>query len=138
AEVFLFVSGTLPVERRADRGDRVSLVGRLKREDLPASSRDVALPWTRYRMSVKSALEVRRTGRTALSLFSIPNLFFHRTLPASRSRGEWFDRNVRGPLAALLLGRTGARPRDGCPLPSGWALPSPGGLRPSRRAGCGT
>ncbi|PYQ34579.1 MAG: hypothetical protein DMF55_09115, partial [Acidobacteria bacterium] len=86
AEVFLFVSGTLPVERRADRGDRVSLVGRLKREDLPASSRDVALPWTRYRMSVKSAL--------------------HRTLPASRSRGEWFDRNVRGPLAALLLGRT--------------------------------
>ncbi|PYQ67069.1 MAG: DNA internalization-related competence protein ComEC/Rec2 [Acidobacteria bacterium] len=106
AEVFLFVSGTLPVERRADRGDRVSLVGRLKREDLPASSRDVALPWTRYRMSVKSALEVRRTGRTALSLFSIPNLFFHRTLPASRSRGEWFDRNVRGPLAALLLGRT--------------------------------
>ena len=83
AEVFLFVSGTLPVERRADRGDRVSLVGRLKREDLPASSRDVALPWTRYRMSVKSALEVRRTGRTALSLFSIPNLFFHRALDFS-------------------------------------------------------
>lgn len=106
AEVFLFVSGAMPVERAADRGDRVSLVGHLRREDLPASSRDLALPWTRYRLSVKSALQIRRTGRTALSALALPNLLFHRALPPSGSRGEAFDRNVRGPLAALLLGRT--------------------------------
>ena len=49
AEVFLFVSGSLPPERAADRGDRVRLVGHLRREDLPASTRDVELPFRRYR-----------------------------------------------------------------------------------------
>ena len=106
AEIFLFVSGASSVEQAADRGDRVSLVGHLRREDLPASSRDLALPWTRYRLSVKSALQIRRTSRTALSHLSLPNLLFHRALPPPGSRGESFDRNVRGPLAALLLGRT--------------------------------
>ena len=105
-EVFLFVSGSTPVERAADRGDRVSLVGHLRREDVSASSRDLALPWARYRLSVKSALEIRRTARTALSGLSLPNLVFYRALPPPGSRGESFDRNVRGPLAALLLGRT--------------------------------
>jgi len=106
AEIFLFVSGAMPVERKADRGDRVCLVGHLRREDVPASSRDLALPWTRYRLSVKSALQIQRTERTALSHLSLPNLLFHRALPPRGSRGEAFDRNVRGPLAALLLGRT--------------------------------
>jgi competence protein ComEC len=106
AEVFLFVSGAEPLFRAADRGDRVSIVGHLRREDIPASSRDIDLPWTRYRMSVKSALQVRYRGRTAVSYLSLPNRFLDGRLPAPGSRGEWFERNVRGPLAALLLGRT--------------------------------
>ncbi len=106
AEIFLFVSGAAAPERVAGRGDRVSLVGHLRREDLPASTRDVELPWTRYRLSVKSALQIRRTGKTALSWLSLPNRFLHARLPPGGSRGPAFDRNVRGPLAALLLGRT--------------------------------
>ncbi len=106
AEVFLFVSGSLPPERAADRGDRVRLVGHLRREDLPASTRDVELPFRRYRLSVKSALLIRRVGRTVSSGLSLPNRFLHGRLPPEGSRGEEFDRNVRGPLAALLLGRT--------------------------------
>jgi competence protein ComEC len=106
AEVFLFVSGSLPPERSADRGDRVRLVGHLRREDLPASTRDVELPFRRYRLSVKSALLIRRVGRTASSGLSFPNRLLHARLPTEGSRGEAFDRNVRGPLDALLLGRT--------------------------------
>ncbi len=106
AEVFLFVSGTADVERAADRGDRVSISGHLRREDLSASDRDVRLPWTRYRLSIKSAFQIRREGRTVLSLLSAPNRFLHGRIPDARSRGERFDRDVRGPLAALLLGRT--------------------------------
>jgi competence protein ComEC len=106
AEVFLFVSGAFSPERVADQGDRVRLVGHLRREDLPASSRDIALPFRRYRLSVKSALLIRRVGRTASSGLSFPNRFLHGRLPPPGSRGENFDRNVRGPLDALLLGRT--------------------------------
>ncbi len=106
AEVFLFVSGTADVLRVADRGDRVSIRGHLRREDLPASDRDVRLPWPRYRLSVKSALQVRREGRTLASFLSAPNRYLHGRLPNVGSRGERFDRDVRGPLAALILGRT--------------------------------
>jgi competence protein ComEC len=106
AEVFLFVSGAVPAEGAADQGDRVRLVGHLRREELSASTRDVALPWTRYRLSVKSALLIRRVGRTASSGLSFPNRFLHGRLPPPGSRGKSFDRDVRGPLAALLLGRT--------------------------------
>ena len=106
AEVFLFVSGAIPAERAADAGDRVRVVGHLRVEDLPASTRDVSLPYRRYRLSVKSALLVRRTGRTVRSGLSIPNRFLHGRLPAPGSRGPGFDRDVRGPLDALLLGRT--------------------------------
>ncbi len=106
AEVFLFVSGTASVEKTADRGDRVSITGHLRREDLPASERDIRLPWTRYRLSIKSAHQVRREGQTFLSLLSIPNRYLHGRLPDAGSRGKSFDRDVRGPLAALLLGRT--------------------------------
>lgn len=106
AEVFLFVSGAAAPERAAGRGDRVSIVGHLRREDVPASDRDVTLPWTRYRLSVKSALQIRREGATLLTLLSLPNRALDARLPPPGSRGAWFDRNVRGPLAALLLGRT--------------------------------
>ncbi|MEP6471441.1 MAG: ComEC/Rec2 family competence protein, partial [Acidobacteriota bacterium] len=40
------------------------------------------------------------------SALSFPNRFLHGRLPPEGSRGEAFDRNVRGPLDALLLGRT--------------------------------
>ena len=106
AEVFLFVSGAIPPERVADQGDRVRVVGHLRREDVPASTRDLALPFGRYRLSVKSALLIRRIGRTASSGLSFPNRFLHGRLPPPGSRGEAFDRDVRGPLDALLLGRT--------------------------------
>jgi competence protein ComEC len=105
AEVFLFVSGATAPERAADRGDRVEIAGHLRREDISASPRDVTLPWTRYRLSVKSSLQIRRLGPTALSDLSRPNRWLHDRLPAPGSRGGGFDRNVRGPLAALLLGR---------------------------------
>ncbi|HMA17304.1 MAG TPA: hypothetical protein VKS03_02605, partial [Thermoanaerobaculia bacterium] len=106
AEVFVFVSGTIPPESAADRGDRVSIGGHLRREEVPASERDVALPWTRYRISVKSTLQIRRESATVLSMLSFPNRVLSGRLPAVGSRGPWFERNVRGPLAALLLGRT--------------------------------
>lgn len=106
AEVFLFVSGGGAPQWVADRGDRVVIAGTLRREDLPASDRDVRLPWTRYRLSVKSAMQIERRGPTPLSALSWPNRFLAARLPPPGSRDEWFERNVSGPLAALLLGRT--------------------------------
>ena len=106
AEVFVFVSGEASIERAAGRGDRVSITGHLTEEDLPASDREIRLPWTRYRLSVKSALQVRRMEATMLTRLSAPNRFLHGRLPDGRSRDERFVRDVRGPLSALLLGRT--------------------------------
>ena len=103
AEVFLFVGGEKPVGAGSGRGDRVLLTGHLRPEDLPASERDIALPWTRYRLSVKSGLLVERRGGTPLSWLQAPN---RRLFDAMPSRGAAFERDVRGPLAALLLGRT--------------------------------
>jgi competence protein ComEC len=106
AEVFLFVSGGIAPETAADRGDRVEIAGHLRREEAPASERDVTLPWTRYRLSVKSSLQIRRLESTALSQLSSPNRWLDHRLPPPGARGDGFERNVRGPLAALLLGRT--------------------------------
>lgn len=104
AEVYVFVSGETPVESAGDRGDRVVLTGTLRSEDLPASERDIPLPWPAYRLSVKSALQVTERRATPLSVLDLPNRWFHARLPLA---GGPFDRNVRGPLSALLLGRTG-------------------------------
>ena len=106
AEVVVYLSGESPVLPVADRGDRVRLTGRLEPEDLPASDREILLPWPRYRISVKSARLIERTGRTVLSVLTSPNRFLFRALAEVRGGGEPFERNVRGPLAALLLGRT--------------------------------
>ncbi len=103
ADVFLFVSGETQVESVADRGDRVVLVGRLRAEDLPPSERDISLPWPTYRFSAKSALAIERRERTLLSILHLPNRWLHRSIPAGDAK---FDRDVRGPLSALLLGRT--------------------------------
>ncbi|MGH9367308.1 MAG: ComEC/Rec2 family competence protein [Thermoanaerobaculia bacterium] len=103
AEVFLLVGGETPVASLADRGDRVVLTGRLRPEDLPSSERDIRLPWTRYRLSVKSALLVEPRGKTLLSWLQGVNRALFDAMP---SRGAAFERDVRGPLAALLLGRT--------------------------------
>ncbi len=102
AEVALFVAGEAALGA-VDRGDRVLLTGRLSREDLPASERDIELPWTRYRLSVKSARLVEPRGRTLLSWLQMPNRLLFGAMPV---RDAPFERNVRGPLAALLLGRT--------------------------------
>ena len=62
----MFVSGEAAVAPIADRGDRVRLTGHLEPEDLPASERDLPLPWPRYRVSVKSArMLVERRGADA-------------------------------------------------------------------------
>lgn len=106
AEVFLFVSGEQAPERLADRGDRVLAVGHLQPEGLPASDRDLALPWPSYRFSVKSTLRLEPRGRTTLSLLTLPNRWLAASFPPRGSRGAEFDRDVRGPLSALLLGRT--------------------------------
>lgn len=102
-EVYVFVGGDTPVEGTADRGDRVVLSGSLRPDDLPASTRDVALPWPAYRLSVKSALQITERRATPLSVMNEPNRRLHARLPPAG--GPW-DRDVRGPLSALLLGRT--------------------------------
>ncbi|HWZ86843.1 MAG TPA: ComEC/Rec2 family competence protein, partial [Thermoanaerobaculia bacterium] len=104
AEVVVYVSGGGSVLAAADRGDRVRLTGHLEAEDIPASRREIPLPWPRYRVSVKSAQLVEREGPTLLSVLTAPNRFLFAALP--RGTGSAFDRDVRGPLAALLLGRT--------------------------------
>lgn len=104
AEVVVFVSGEGAVLGAADRGDRVRVTGHLEAEDLPASEREVPLPWPRYRLSVKSAQLVESEGPTLISLLTAPNRFLFAKLPSGG--GAAFDRDVRGPLAALLLGRT--------------------------------
>ena len=106
AEVFLFVAGDLSPERVADRGDRVLTVGHLIPEDLPASERDVSMPWPQYRLSIKSTMLIDRSGWTLMSWLTLPNRWLYARLPAAGSLGKAFDRDVRGPLAALLLGRT--------------------------------
>ena len=105
AEVVVFVSGESPVLPVADRGDRVRLTGRLEPEDLPPSERDLPLPWPRYRLSVKSARLIQREGLTPVSALTLPNRFLFRAL--TRAHGAEAEASgVRGPLAALLLGRT--------------------------------
>ncbi|HEY4231780.1 MAG TPA: ComEC/Rec2 family competence protein [Thermoanaerobaculia bacterium] len=110
AEVVVYLSGQPPATDLPDRGDRVRLTGRLEREDLPASERELPLPWPRYRLSVKSARLVEREGATLLSALTLPNRFLFRA--ATRAHGSDSsdagrdEAGVRGPLAALLLGRT--------------------------------
>jgi len=104
AEAVVFVSGQTPALPGADRGDRVRVTGHLELEELPASVREVPLPWPRYRISVKSARMVEREGSTLLTWLTWPNRFLFSRLPAGQ--GPAFERDVRGPLAALLLGRT--------------------------------
>jgi competence protein ComEC len=107
AEVTVFVAGETPVAPIADRGDRVRLTGRLEEEDLPASERELSSPWRRYRISVKSARLLEPRGRTLVSALTWPNRALFGALPAPRpDERPGFERDVRGPLAALLLGRT--------------------------------
>jgi competence protein ComEC len=106
AEVVVFVSGLSPVAGAGDRGDRVRLTGRLEPEDLPVSDREIPLPWPRYRISVKSARLIERLGTTAISQLTLPNRWLFGALAPKAAVDPAFDRDVRGPLAALLLGRT--------------------------------
>lgn len=104
AEVAVFVSGEGSAVAAADRGDRVRLTGHLEEEELPASEREVPAPAPRYRLSVKSARLVEREGSTVATWFTWSNRRLFASIP--EGRGAAFDRDVRGPLAALLLGRT--------------------------------
>ena len=93
-------------EAKADRGDRVIAAGHLSPEDVPPSERDLSLPWPAYRLSIKSAALLERRGPTALSYLTLPNRWLHARLPRAGAADPAFDRDVRGPLSALLLGRT--------------------------------
>ena len=106
ADVFLFVSGEAPPENVAGRGDRVIAVGHLAAEGPSPSMRDLELPWPGYRLSIKSALRIESARPTPLSVLMLPNRWLSGRLPAPGTRGAGFDRDVRGPLVALLLGRT--------------------------------
>ncbi len=115
AEVTVFVSGETAVAPIADRGDRVRVTGRLEEEDLPASERELPRAWPRYRMSVKSARLLEKRGSTLVSALTWPNRALFASLPPVRADslppvrsddGAGYERDVRGPLAALLLGRT--------------------------------
>ena len=106
AEVTVFVAGETPIPGGADRGDRVRLTGRLDEEDVPASERELPPAWRRYRLSVKSARIIEPRGATVLSALTWPNRTFFAALPVPRQDDPAFERDVRGPLAALLLGRT--------------------------------
>ena len=106
AEVVVFVSGEAPAlvpggSRRSRARDRAPRAGGA----FPASDRDVPLPWPRYRISVKSARLVERRARYApLAPDVAQPLALRARCPPAGSPA--FDRDVRGPLAALLLGRT--------------------------------
>ena len=106
ADIFIFLSGETPAERTADRGDRVTAAGHLSPEGISASERDLSLPWPVYRLSIKSAALLTREGPTLSSLLALPNRWLHARLPRAGTAGPAFDRDVRGPLSALLLGRT--------------------------------
>jgi competence protein ComEC len=105
AEVSVFLSGETPAEATADRGDRVIAAGHLSPEDVPPSERDLSLPWPAYRLSIKSAALIECRRATALSLLTLPNRWLHSRLPRAGAADPAFDRDVRGPLSALLLGR---------------------------------
>jgi competence protein ComEC len=104
AEVEVFVAGQTAVAPVADRGDRVRVTGHLELEDLPASDREIRLPWPRYTLSVKSARMMERSGGSFRAVLAWPNRLLFSRLPADTH--PLFERDVRGPVAALLLGRT--------------------------------
>lgn len=106
AEVVVFCSGQSAVAEVADRGDRVRMTGHLEPEELPVSDRERTLPWPRFRLSVKSARLVERRGATLAAVLSWPNRRLFATLDEPAARDPSFDRDVRGPISALLLGRT--------------------------------
>jgi competence protein ComEC len=115
ADVFLFLSGEEPAAATggdlrdragSDRGDRVVIVGKLRAEGPPVSDRDITAPWPLFRLSIKSALRIEASRATWLSVLCAPNRWLYSRFPPVGSRGPGFERDVRGPLAALLLGRT--------------------------------
>ncbi len=106
AEVSLFVAGQEDVSAVAGRGERIRVTGHLEPEDLPVSDRELAMPWTRFRMSVKSPLMIQRIGGALLSVLASPNGWLYSRMPPPGTRDAAYERDVRGPLAALLLGRT--------------------------------
>ena len=105
AEVAVFSRESGGRRSVADRGDRVRVTGQLEPEDLPASERELPLPWPRYRLSVKSARLVERRGATLASLLTGAEPAPVRRA-ARGTAGPSTTATSAGPLAALLLGRT--------------------------------
>ena len=135
ADVFLFVAGDLSPERVADRGDRILAVGHLIPEDLPASTRDISMPWPQYRLSIKSPMLIERSGRTLMSRLTLPEPVAARAAPGGGIARE----SLRPGRAGTALGpppreNFGARTGDGRSLPARGPLPYARGCRPPRRA----
>jgi competence protein ComEC len=96
----LYLEGDL--ETNADRGDLLTARGELHPEEVPASARDLEAPEKMFFLTVKSPLEIGGVRPTPFSVLSRPN----RKLADALARSGLPPREVVGPLAALLLGRT--------------------------------
>ncbi len=94
----LWMSGTSAIP--AQRGDEFRTAATMTVPDIPASTRDLSTPFSEYSLSVKSALLMQRTRRTALSWISLPDEWLAGRLEESNLSDE-----VREPVSALLLGR---------------------------------
>ena len=85
------------------RGDRIRATVSLESPEDPVSTRDLPVPSSIYRATVKSGWQTEVVGRTPASVPAAVNEFLARRLFASGlSRRDAIE-----PIAALLLGRTG-------------------------------
>lgn len=105
APVNIWLSGVR--DAPADRGDRVTLIGEIRRQDIPVSARELPAPEETFSLAVKSAAQILDRRPTLVSLLSRPN----RALAARLAASPLPAYSVRGPVDALLLGRTEALDR---------------------------
>ena len=119
---------------RPDRGDRVRVTGRLEPEDLPASERELALPWPRFRLSVKSARMVEREGAHPALGADLAQSGAPRVAAVGARRRRLRAGRPRAAGGAAARADLGARSRHGRPLSAGRPVSPARRLRAARRA----
>ena len=106
AEIDVHAFGSAPLPGVA--GDRVALTLSIEPPEDPASPRDRPVPGRVYRATVKSGWQVRVLRSPPAAVAARVNAFLAgRLFAAPLSRAD-----VQGPVAALLLGRTGDLDRE--------------------------
>jgi hypothetical protein len=103
AEVYVFLSGETPAEATADRGDRDRRRSQARKMCRPRTGPLAAVAGLPPLDQERG--DARAERATALSLLTLPNRWLHARLPRAGAADPAFDRDVRGPLSALLLGR---------------------------------